>query len=265
MYSKLKQAFLISCVLISTAISLPPSLAQIEQVSKNNADQIKIRFILANPDPPNRGTPRTNQGTGSRGNCLYKKESPPLTALVGANNLELTTKERPTFWVYVPYTSEEAPSGEFSLQDGDEDVYRTRFNLTATPGIVSVTLPPTVKVLEVGKTYRWYFEINCPNSQRTARIAPASVTGVVRRVSPSSNLENALNSAKNSLEKTAAYAQNSIWYDALTELAQLRLDNSQNAEIQQIWIELLSDRNVGLQSLAKEPIAGNVTTNFRQE
>ncbi|MFB2876652.1 DUF928 domain-containing protein [Floridanema aerugineum] len=265
MYSELKQVFLISCVLISTAISQPPSLAQTEQVSTNNADKIRIRFILANPDPPDRGTPRTNQGTGSRGNCLYKQNSPPLTALVGANNLELTTKERPTFWVYIPYTSEEAPSGEFSLQDGDEDVYRTRFQLTATPGIVSVTLPPAVKPLEVGKTYRWYFEINCPNTQRTARSAPASVTGVVRRISPSSNLENALKSAQNPLEKIAAYAQNSVWYDALTELAQLRLNQSQNAEIERIWVELLSDRNIGLQSLAKEPIAGNVTTNSRQE
>lgn len=113
--------------------------------------------------------------------------------------MELTTKERPTFWVYVPYTSDEAPSGEFSLQDGDEDVYRTRFQLTATPGIVSVTLPATAKPLEIGKTYRWYFEINCPNTQRTARTAPASVTGIVRRISPSSNLENALKSAQNPL------------------------------------------------------------------
>ncbi|MFB2891365.1 hypothetical protein ACE1CI_00310 [Aerosakkonemataceae cyanobacterium BLCC-F50] len=73
MYSELKQVFLISCVLISTAISQPPSLAQTEQVSTNNADKIKIRFILANPDPPDRGTPRTNQGTGSRGNCYINR------------------------------------------------------------------------------------------------------------------------------------------------------------------------------------------------
>ena len=269
MYTKLfpcqLRVFFTTCLLVSAMIYLRPTLAQRQQSTNNRSEQIRIRFVQANPNPPDRGTPPTNQGTGSRGNCLYKQNHPPITGLVGANNLELTTNEHPTFWVYIPYTPQEAPSGEFSLQDGEEDVYRIRFQLPATPGIVSIKLPSTQKALEVGKTYRWYLEINCPRSESAVRVTPASVTGLVRRVSPSRNLENALNSAQTPVERIAAYAQHSIWYDTLTELAQLRLNQPQNSEIEQIWVELLSEQKIGLRGVARESISGNVITNSPQE
>jgi Domain of Unknown Function (DUF928) len=231
------------------------------QSSTTSSDPMKIRFVLANPDPPDRGTPYSNRGTGSRGDCLYKQNQPPLTSLVGSKNLELTVSDRPIFWVYVPYTQQEAPSGEFSLQDGENDVYRTRFQLPATPGIVSISLPANQKPLEVGKTYRWYLEMNCPRREAGDQVTPASVTGLVRRVSPSVELNNALNSAKTPLQRIAAYAQYSIWYDTLTELARLRSNPAQTPGIEGIWVELLSDRNIGLENIAKESLAGNITTN----
>lgn len=251
---------IITAILIVASLMSYPrlSLAQLNQSS--NSDSIDIRFVLANPPLPNNGTPKTTLGTGTRGDCLYKEGNPPLTHLGGEKNFELTVSEYPTFWVYVPYTSQEAPSGEFSLQDGEDDVYRTRFQLPAKPGIVSISLPATAKPLEVGKTYRWYFEINCPASNSINQKTPASVSGIVKRVSPSTQLTEELKNAKTPVQRITAYAKYSIWYDTLTELAQLRLNEPKNPAIEKLWIEILTDEHIGLNNIAPQPISGSVIT-----
>lgn len=262
---QLKSVLAASWAIVCLTSWLSPSIVRSQPSNNNSGASIKIRFVLANPEPPERGTPYSNRGTGSRGDCLYKQDKPPLTSLVGSNNLDLTVSDRPTFWVYVPYTQQEAPSGEFSLQDGENEVYRTRFQLPATPGIVSISLPANQKPLEVGKTYRWYFEMNCRPREAGDQVTAAFVTGLVRRVAPSAALNNALNSAKNPLQRIAAYAQYSIWYDTLTELARLRSNPAQNPGIEGIWVEVLSDRNIGLENIAPESVVGNVTTNSPTE
>jgi Domain of Unknown Function (DUF928) len=238
------------------------SLAQSTKI--NHASNTKIRFIPSqnkNSPPPDRGTPPAKEGTGSRGDCLHKQNMPPLTRLVGSQSLKFTTKEHPTFWIYVPYASNEVDEGEFSLQVGDVEVYRTRLKLQATPGVVSINLPSSVPPLAVGKEYRWYMDINCPSGTTSGESpTPASLTGVVQRVSESSQLQQELNAAKTPLERVAAYANHGIWLEVLTELGQLRLQQPQNTQFRDAWIELLSSENVGLAGIAKEPIVGDITT-----
>lgn len=229
------------------------------------SQRIEIRFIprTANQTSTSgetRGNPPTKPGPGSRGDCISKTTQ--MTLLVGDRNLESTISDRPTFWVYVPYTPAEATSGEFSLQQGGTDLYRTPFTLPATPGIVSVTLPPSVKPLEFGKKYRWYFNINCPQleSSRQKR-TPAFVTGRVEKVRLSSEVENELRLAKTTLEKIAILARNGIWYDTLTELAQLRLQEPGNRDALDAWNTLLKSDSIRLGGIAQERIIGNITTN----
>ncbi len=258
---------IIAAILIAASLtSLPiPSLAQLDEPNNSNAEPTEILFLLANPPLPTVGTPTTNRGTGTRGDCLYKPENPPLTNLDGEKNFELTVSAYPTFWVYVPYTSKEAPSGEFSLQDGEEEVYYANLSLPATPGIVSISLPATAKPLEVGKTYRWYFAINCHSSNSLDNFTQASVTGIVKIVSPSPELKEELKNAQTPLQKIAAYAKHSIWYDTLTQLAQLRQNEPKNPTIEKLWVQLLSDENIGLSNIASQPISGAVITNSPQE
>lgn len=252
-----KSNFPLIFTLLSLSISPSVLLAQ--------SQRIEIRFIprTANQTSPSggtRGTPPTTQGGGSRGDCISK--TTPMTLLVGDKNLESTISDRPTFWVYVPYTPAEATSGEFSLQQGETDIYRTTFTLPATPGIVSVTLPPSVKNLEVGKKYRWYFNINCPQREgSTEKPTPAFVTGRVEKVALNSEVENELKAAKTSLEKTAILARNGIWYDTVNELAQLRLQESGNRDALDAWNALLKSDSIGLGGIAQEQIVGNIKTN----
>jgi hypothetical protein len=235
-----------------------PSIARSQTTIQNYSSEASIDFVPANADPPDRGTPQADLGTGSRGDCLSKENMPPLTRLVGSQQLHLTVDGYPTFWVYLPYSPQEAPEGEFSLQEGDNGLYRTRVPLTATPGIIGIRLPSTVSPLTIGKEYRWYFDINCPTPQTLAGDnAPASVTGLVERIAPPANLESELQTAPTPLEKIKIYAKYGIWYETLTKLIELRQKEAQNSSVEKMWRDLLSDRQVGLENIIKQPIVGN--------
>lgn len=236
-----------------------PSIAQPETTTQNNSSQVSIEFVPASANPPDRGTPQADLGTGSRGDCLVKQNMPPLTRLVGSENLQLTVNEYPIFWVYLPYSAEEAPEGEFSLQEGDNELYRTRVPLSATPGIIGIPLPSTVSPLTIDKQYRWYFDINCPKVQtHDGALASASITGLVKRIAPPADLESELQTALTPLEKIKIYAKYGIWYETLTELIQFRLKEADNASVEKIWVDLLSAPQVGLENIVKEPIVGKM-------
>lgn len=265
--SRLKLKLLLATVsIVSSAFSyLSPVLAQSEQKLTSNYKQIQIHFIPANSDLPNRGTPTTKHGTGSRGDCLYNRQTPVLTSLTAGRNLQLTLDDHPTFWFYVPYSSDEATSGQFSLQDqnGENDIYRVDFQPPAEPGIVSITLPSTETSLEVNNRYRWNIEINCHTSD-SSQPAAAAVTGIVKRILPSTQLQQQLNAAKTPMERIAVYAKHQIWYETLNELAQLRLRKPQTSSLEDAWVELLKDENVGLEHIANEPIIGTLETSSQQ-
>jgi len=249
-------------IIVSLMTTLAPVTAQVKP-SNTISDPISIPSLLPNlPDDTGGGTPQTDNGTGTRGDCEYQEGDLLLTRMAGSKNFQLTVSEHPTILVYVPYTSDKVSSGEFSIQQGENDIYRTTFKLPATPGIVSVTVPKTETPLEIDKTYRWYFEINCPSArqsqQSTTRLTPASLTGFVRRVSQPPELEAELNQATNPLERVAAYARHDMWYDLLTELAQLRLKYPENATLESIWLDLLGDERIGLTEIKQEPIIGSV-------
>ncbi|WP_158441862.1 DUF928 domain-containing protein [Pleurocapsa sp. PCC 7319] len=236
-------------------------LAQSNDQTNSHAQEVKISFNPpAQLEPPNRGTPKSNKGTGSRGDCLYNSYLPQLQSLAGKNYLKFTTSDRPTIWVYLPYTKNEAPYGEFSLQDGDKELYRTRFQLKTKPGIMGIKLPSTVESLKVGKSYRWYVDINCSNSlSKDDFSTPASLTGMIERVAYSQDFRREIQkTASKPLNQIATYAKHGIWYDALTELAQLRLEQPDNSILKQIWNQLLSDQHVNLEEISSAAFLGNV-------
>ncbi|MEM6398723.1 MAG: DUF928 domain-containing protein [Cyanobacteria bacterium P01_D01_bin.116] len=253
---KLKAILLTTCS-VGSLISYPiHALAESNNSVQQTSQKVQIRFVSAQKDPPIRGkTPPASEGTGSRGDCLYKQNKPPLTRLVGGKNLHSTLDKHPKFWFYSPYTREEAPEAEFSLQDGDEEVYQTSFQLPTKPGVFSVSLPSTATELAVRKKYRWYVDINCPNAENKSESStPASLTGIVERVNASSALTRDLKAAKTPVERISIFAKHGIWLNTLTELAQLRIKEPQNTNLKNIWIELLSQPEVGLNKVAQEPI-----------
>ena len=217
-----------------------------------------IQFRPTNVPPPRRGTLRTPYGTGSRGDCPVDADLPALSQLVGNVGLDKTVSDRPSFWVYTPYTQADVSDGTFLLQTGDIEVYQQKVQLPETPGIVEILLPETIAPLAVGQSYRWYFEVTCPHSNPTEAAAPATVTGVVERVVPSGSLASELATAQSVLERAAAYAENGVWYDTLATLAQMRRNAPEDTELTEIWQAMLRDPVVGLADWSDVPIIGDV-------
>ncbi len=180
-------------------------------------------------------------------NSSCKSTSKPLTALIPVKNPVLTTRQHPTFLFYVPYASNEVRFGEFSLLVGLEEktrLYKTRFTLPQTPGIVSITLPSKPKyALEEGKFYHWYFELYCQTN--TSSQPDVDVNGWVQRVALTPERERQINASTPD-----------VWYDALANLAESLRASPQDAKLRNEWLNLL--KSIGSEDLATEPFVGSV-------
>jgi hypothetical protein len=246
MIMKQKKLLFIISLLLGNYSYYPSVLAQ----SSTNNESIRIHFISANSHKPDtKGTPPTEQGTGSRGDC--PKTEIPLMGLVGSKDLSLTVSEYPTFYVYIPYTSKEASGGEFELQDEKEiKVYQTPLPLPTKPSIISIRLPSNVQPLQTHQKYRWYLTINCRTQTASNGLSSqAFVTGQIERILATEQLNRQLKMAKTPLERLQIYAENGIWYDTLTELANLAHTQSNWLTI---WQNLLID--MGFQNIAQVPL-----------
>ncbi|MGQ4648720.1 DUF928 domain-containing protein [Lyngbya aestuarii] len=227
------------------------------------------------PPPPDSGSPSQQRpaagsyfkppklqldswGTGQRQGSASRGQYKLLTALVPVvkdtsdegqreSVFGLTAAERPIFWFYVPEPLTPTRSFEFVLEDKQgNQVYKTSFMRSGDfSGVIGIELPPTVEPLEVGKMYHWEFKLYLN------RNLPIAVDGVVQRVALQSAVASKLEQAT-ALQKPDIYAENGIWYDALTSLAELRCQNPEDSQLLAKWTKLLQD--VDLAAIAQEPI-----------
>jgi hypothetical protein len=145
--------------------------------------------------------------------------------------------ERPILWFYTPYNKSSNYPADFELLDEQSNpIYKTTISLPDKAGVIGVPLPP----LTVKKPYRWFLNVYCDRQQQET---PIFVEGVVQRVELSQALKEQLQTA-DPIQQIAIYANNGIWHEAVTTLAQLRQKNPQDATLAVDWKELLT--SVGL-------------------
>ncbi|AFY34519.1 DUF928 domain-containing protein [Calothrix sp. PCC 7507] len=225
-----------------------------------------VKFVPP-PPPPDRGAAGDRGSAASRG-CATNSQS--LTALVPAYeqtvNQEkrpaisvtkvwgLTTAEHSTFWFFVPHNISAIATTEFVLKDESnkpgKTIYRTLVTPPQTPGIVSIHLPSSTEPLEIGKMYHWFFKVRVKcDPQQPAQLE--YVEGWVQRVSPNPSLAERLKQATPQ-QQVGLYAENGIWYDALTTLAELRRAKPQDATLKADWTSLLN--SAGLEKLTTQPL-----------
>ncbi|NER35889.1 MAG: DUF928 domain-containing protein [Oscillatoria sp. SIO1A7] len=217
-------------------------------------------YQLAGFTPPaNLGKPPTAGGGSRGGYCARDVALPnsrvPLTPLVPAlgegdeGDWGLTVSERPTFFVYVPATT--ARQAEFVLRDEDwNDIYRTQLSISGEAGIVRVSMPKSKEALVLGKNYRWHFALVCPESDR-GFVNEITVEGWTRRVELDPDLATKLD-GKTALTRSSIYADNGIWLDALSALADSLLDSPEDSALVEAWENLLA--SAGLAKIADRPI-----------
>lgn len=226
----------------TTAISIPalPAAASLNIFSS-------LRDKQARGSVPGR-----RRGGARRGTCAETQTQ--LVALVDAVEVEtqtlpeiyvggLTTAEHPTFWFDVPYALSNEITAEFVLQDHQgQDIYRTTsadfaMSNRQTPGIISVSLPEELPPLSIGKTYQWYFKVDCGAE------SPLYVQGGVERIALDPSLARQLSTASQ-LEQAALYQTNEIWYDAVSAITPLYLTQPNSPDIHAAWTGLLQSLNL---------------------
>ncbi|MEC4812038.1 MAG: DUF928 domain-containing protein [Scytonema sp. PMC 1069.18] len=254
----MKLAGVIPVILLCLASHSSQVHAQVTQPDKNF--NINTQNRLGKLNFPRTGSPvGRRQGGARRNGCPDVKQ--PVTALVPGektlNNesvsfLALTVSEYPTFWVYTPELSTNLRNGEFVFQDErGKNIYKTPLTLPEKSGVIGISLPQQPEyALRTNNKYQWYFKIYCGNPENTSNYY--YVKAWVQKVALTPNLESQLKAAKP--KEYTAYTANQIWQDALTNLAELRRNNSNSPGLGRDWNDLL--KAVGLEEFATAPIVG---------
>jgi Domain of Unknown Function (DUF928) len=245
--------------------------AQFSQAINNFFIPSSQREKQKSPDFSDGGRPSEGNrtGGGSRSSCPFT--NPPLTALIPIINRGKTVAARPTFWVYVPYSTQQAIAGEFVLkEEGNKEIFRSPFTLPITPGLVSFSIPSRTAALEIDKNYSWSFKVICqlPEADGSDDSPEPSVLveGWVQRVKPTPELENQLK-AKTAPDYTI-YTNHLIWYDALDSITKLRITQPTNTKLTDEWINLFKLKGIEGSDLdpqkLKQPIVGSVVLQSSQ-
>lgn len=205
------------------------------------------------PAPPKTGTPAGNPRPGATRPALNCPKTPiPLTAIVANNGSDYTYSEHPTFWFYIPYQADQISHLEFLLLDNSErkTVYRASIKLPNQPGILKITIPAEPQnALAINQNYRWRLNLDCaPDSTIEPDLV---VDGWIRRL-PSVDVQSN-HQTHIPLQPYSVYIKNSIWYDAITNLAEQHFANPKDAKLSAAWTELL--KHLGFAEVSKSLLA----------
>lgn len=253
----------LSCT--SLLVSLTPVLAKPTLDSSPSARGAKTNLAQATAfnqpslpsGPPPGGRVRGGAKRDGGGECPLPITKTDLTALVPfteeadsvINVWGQTTVEHPSWFFYVPYTKDLPYAVEFVLQDQDlKEIYKEAIALPDKAGVIRVSLPTSAPALALNTQYRWFLTVNCDNQENSP---PTFVEGVIQRIELKPAALKELQTTE-PLKRYAIYAQNGIWYEALTTLAQLRDQNPKDTALQAEWQNLLS--SIRLDDIAAEPI-----------
>ena len=231
---------------------------QAESANPNKATSARRSRVTFKPRK-GQAQPEIAIGGGRRNNGMCEQSSATssigvksqtidktLVPLLPSSKLGLTASSHPSFMVYVPPTS--AKALEFTLENSEgEGIYQTEINVEKTPSVISFNLPKTEAPLEIDSDYRFVVSIIC---QQTGPKNPY-VEGLVRRISPDSQLRNQQDKPK-SLEQVMFYSESGYWFEAVENLAALKAAKPNDSEVAEAWENLLA--SVGLDKIANAPL-----------
>ena len=182
------------------------------------------------------GRPGRVRTAATRGTC-FKNQKPPIALAPQGRNVQLTTSEHPTFYIYIPEITAKAQSMEFVLRDDSkiQPKYKQSFPPVQQAGIVTVRLPTNLPPLQVGKVYTWGFSMICDARKRDEDIY---IEGRIERLQDE-NLNAQLQNTSRILDRAVIYATAGLWENAITSIATLRRQRPNDPEVNQYWQDLL--------------------------
>ncbi len=241
MAKKNKSLFKYSLLAISCLFALSLLSAWVTPV------QAQVSFTPTGDKPPEKNTTKTVGGGSRREGCAIGKAGKSNTSVVKLlpkSNIGLTTKQRPSIMVYVPVNT--AREAFFSIQDENfNHHYQNLVQLPEKKGVVEFKIPASAPALEAGIKYQYSLVLPCGEY-----LEPDDpyISGWIKRVESKGNLPN----QKASVELASKLAEDGVWFDALSALAELRKSEPSNQSVVNSWQQLLN--SVGLNEIAQEPI-----------
>jgi len=234
----------VSC-LLALGLWLVPQISLAQPESEDSRDR-----TFQSPPPPDVGEPRgRSRGGGYRGpECERYADMTPLVPTVQGGDRAfpwgLTTQTHPTLWLSAPEGLAEGVPIEFALwSEAPRPVYRTLLTSNATPpGSFQVQVPDDAPALSSDVVYYWTVSIFC--DPETPDV-PLEMGAYIQRT------DAAIPSASDALQRSAAFGQAGIWYDALTVLGEGYLEQREGA-IASAWSNLLNQ--VGLNPQPNDPV-----------
>jgi Domain of Unknown Function (DUF928) len=138
------------------------------------------------------------------------------------------TAANPTLWFYMPYDNKGLLKASFVLDGKEQPVA-----LPNKAGFIPVSLRDVDQAqLKVGRSYLWSLTVQCG-------LQP-TVSGWVEWAEVDPLKLKRIKAAKPA-QQAVTYAQEGIWYDAVNILAIQRFQKPQDANVNQLWQQLLVD------------------------
>jgi hypothetical protein len=216
------------------------------------APKVRERKIRITWRPPvGIGAPYIRVAGGTRGGCgITEKAIPALIALHPDEGEGLTISGRPTLWLYVPqgFSPNEV---QLSIGDSRNPIYQKTLPKLKTGGVVGLRLPDNMELMQPNERIEWQLRLSCNTQTDLTR-------GTIRRVL----LERTQQQAFQQLpieDKLEFYAEQGLWYETLTMIAERRRQDPRDTRFQAIWETLMKadnppSRQLSLNSLSNVPI-----------
>lgn len=240
-----KNKWAISVLTLLIALLLLPQTGNTKEKKSNNNRL---------PPAPDTGSPEEDFSAGGTRdnkpkNTLCGVDGQQITYLLGNGNREFTLSAYPTFWFYIPHATDKIAQIEFVITELEtgKKIYDLVIQGNRRAAITGIDLPKEKRyALSPKENYAWSLKVDCARTNREPEIA---LEGWLTRLPSKSKLQNQLASASEA-EKHRVYFQHNLLYDALTQLAQRRIAEPSNTQIETAWNQLLT--KLGWQDLIEE-------------
>jgi|GEM_PF-995638 len=186
-------------------------IKEISYFPRNQGDTT-YRRIAYIPPRPSKAAPQVRIGTG--GTRSAENDFPTVTLLV-PEHVAWTVQTQPTLYWHVSEATDQQLTFTLINYGRVEPIVEFTVQSPVIPGIHSLALADHGINLEVEKTYEWLVSILSGPGQPSS--ADLVAKGYIERKRPSIDLEDAL-AHVSVTEKARLYAENSLWYDALSTL-----------------------------------------------
>lgn len=231
MHFKITFIAFLATLISTTANAVPVKESQLNSNNQKPQSLNITKSFSTRFRPPNKNQPQHTVGGATRGNlCSSDKDNKSeITALVPEQEQTLTLNSHPNFFAYISPTNEDRTAILIVKDDTEDYYFSKKLTLSATGGVIKMSLPEDAPPLEIGKSYTWFLRIQCNTylEPEDPQIS-ASITRVKGNI-PSLSQD----------ELILFYSDNQIWYDSLNTAFNL-VQSGKDI----YWSELLN--NIGM-------------------